>query len=1742
MATAITLASLMDSTTGMTLVSDTFKSSGTTQVISSMNAKIAYGRWYYAGNTYDNNIAKVSVDYSGTVSFALTNGTTSNQYAFRIFKLKGTEKIYKQYGTLDTGEKFDKIRVHGSSINNFTIDAIYEMFFVKGKENDQIIINLIKVPNDTIYRYESIFASNSKYTTILPAKTGTPSKIYITYAGAGNKWKITTDLFTTTLDNLLGTDYFLYGSFTNYVSLSNSSLLNFFKLNNAAMSTLKCYGKGLLTLQSSNNTICLWGTDSTPYKQTLMCTREDLIPITLSDGSRFFKVRGTMKIAQKSTTALTYEMYFLSNQRILIYIVEIPDDDAKANGNNYINLFGANTPLEQVTAGEKIWLYLDDAGTSYAMKTGTDSEVSKIEILTLPTENTFYLGNKLNLDGLTIRATFKDGTTFDILKLNETDVSYTNELGEQTVTATFRGKTATFQTECLEDKVVSIDFTISQDHYMIGESLGYIRVTATRFSGKTESVSTDACTISGYDLNSQGIQTLTISYEGVTAEKQILVDSPDTATLTAANNSEEPFLINFDSFSADGVSTVLTYSDGQTTTIYSPSYSGYDNETAGEKTITVSYRGLSATYTLQVVEEITRQVSDSINMTLNGLTGKTVISGSGEIPSGSNIFSNPHESDWRGSGYKTAIKTAEIADGITSVYGFDSCVNLTTVQLPDNLNKVEYNAFSGCSNLQEVTLSENVTTVNSSAFSSCTNTILTIKNAECQIYDESYTLQVAKIRGHIDSTAQSYAEKYDIEFEPLETVTKIQITKKSEKVYHVGDVLSKDDFEVTVTLDTGENRSIKSYEFEYDFSSVGEKTVKVIYGELYDSFTVNLIAYAYSELINTTTGMQIIRDSKNDDGTDELTGVDWFKFDNTIANKLYISGNNWSGFGTAAEQLKVCRRDGAVWNIYRLETTLDNGVKLLKIRVEGYTYYSASGEHESRIKYEIFLYDNGDMYLNVIQSPAASGSYAGASSLTCNGKTTDLSLNGATEGKPIQVSFLHQDDSGLDWYIKYKAYAFVDLSQITVTSLPSKLKYKKGEQFDSSGLLITAVYSDGTSEVINDYTLSTVDMNSAGTKTITVTYQKKTAEFNITIIEINRIEIDALPTKLEYQMGDSLDITGMVVSAIYTDNSKEILPDGYSVSGFDNATPGQKTITVTYHTFEATFPVKVYGATKSIRISHYPTKTYYKPGEKLDTTGLVVMIVDSQGEERETTNYSVSKLDTTNLGEQTITVAYQETVEENIDRAWFDDFQVYVTKDADNPFMKKNTDIKITVHWPNGEFKDLTNKDIVKKTMKLKESICNERYFIWGGCISNCLTFQTGSEQFWDSGSECVPRGDIELYIECEGVKERLFTGTIDSGKRTKGLLVRTITAYDPLYKFKNVDIAWLYKNWTTDKQAILTQKQFRALLFEYIGITQEEVELRYDDAYVPNTWTNGEMKVVDVLQDLCLQNTVFGWMNRNGKFRYLTVKPNARVSGTSKDGTKSYAFYDSSAHYDVIADENTEITEGRMWYPKGFLPDPYPGLFSPGDITAQEAYEENLYYIRDSFFIGNDDWIDYVFDADEYGALRRVEPLMKICYGTPSQVDSQHLYIAQGYRVKVRGNPLTRIGSKIQLLIRKRTPAFQGYPEGKDITWKVDSYIMSRTMEITGRGIMETYSAENGPYNSNKTQEGKHTQTYKAENHTTRSRLPTITYNTFSDGDSTGKVQSYLKCIKGIERDDFDSLPSDQRRGDTVFAVFKEG
>lgn len=77
------------------------------------------------------------------------------------------------------------------------------------------------------------------------------------------------------------------------------------------------------------------------------------------------------------------------------------------------------------------------------------------------------------------------------------------------------------------------------------------------------------------------------------------------------------------------------------------------------------------------------------------------------------------------------------------------------------------------------------------------------------------------------------------------------------------------------------------------------------------------------------------------------------------------------------------------------------------------------------------------------------------------------------------------------------------LSGISVTKMPVKLTYGLNEKTDFADMQITAIYSDGKSELITDYDISNVDTSSVGTKTVTVYYTfgeiTKSASFEITV-------------------------------------------------------------------------------------------------------------------------------------------------------------------------------------------------------------------------------------------------------------------------------------------------------------------------------------------------------------------------------------------------------------------------------------------------------------------------------------------------------------------------------------------------------------------------------------------------------------------------------------------------------------------
>ena len=90
--------------------------------------------------------------------------------------------------------------------------------------------------------------------------------------------------------------------------------------------------------------------------------------------------------------------------------------------------------------------------------------------------------------------------------------------------------------------------------------------------------------------------------------------------------------------------------------------------------------------------------------------------------------------------------------------------------IPDSVTQIAGAAVAYCLNLEEVEIPAGVTNIGYSAFEGCeTLEKLTVRNAECEIFDDEWTFpEQAVIYGYAASTAQSYAETYGREFVALE--------------------------------------------------------------------------------------------------------------------------------------------------------------------------------------------------------------------------------------------------------------------------------------------------------------------------------------------------------------------------------------------------------------------------------------------------------------------------------------------------------------------------------------------------------------------------------------------------------------------------------------------------------------------------------------------------------------------------------------------------------------------------------------------------------------------------------------------------------------------------------------------------------------------------------------------------------------------------------------------------------------
>ena len=242
-----------------------------------------------------------------------------------------------------------------------------------------------------------------------------------------------------------------------------------------------------------------------------------------------------------------------------------------------------------------------------------------------------------------------------------------------------------------------------------------------------------------------------------------------------------------------------------------------------------------------------------------------------------------------------------------------------------------------------------------------------------------------------------------------------------------------------------------------------------------------------------------------------------------------------------------------------------------------------------------------------------------------------------------------------------------EISKVTITK-PTKTEYSHGDQIDLTGGKITLTYTDGTTkeEPITSATITEKDGGALNmnptiseygkdnkvSKTLTLKYTANngiigTTSYPITITNtIQSVAIETLPTKVKYNVKETLDTTGgklKITRATGEAETIDITKD--MVSGFDSSKENTKLpLTISYTengiTKTTTFTVSVEDPITSMVMKTTP-KTEYKYGEPLDlSTGVITVVRPSGTEEKQITEEMVTGYEPTKIGAQELTITY----------------------------------------------------------------------------------------------------------------------------------------------------------------------------------------------------------------------------------------------------------------------------------------------------------------------------------------------------------------------------------------------------------------------------------------------------------------------------------------------------------------------
>jgi len=209
----------------------------------------------------------------------------------------------------------------------------------------------------------------------------------------------------------------------------------------------------------------------------------------------------------------------------------------------------------------------------------------------------------INPRDITIYAFYKDDSRKPYT-VRSGDISFDNSrAGRQTVTVKVSGGfTATFETEVMALTGITIASQPSAVKLGASSSWSGLEIQGAWDQMGSEKIDTSKCQITGFNANSEGRQTVTVSYNGKQATFSVNVVAMQSIRITS--NPAKVTYYQGEPLNLTGLKVVGVYGSGipdEDLTIAASNVTGFNTQTLGRQTLTIARNNRTTTFSVEVV-------------------------------------------------------------------------------------------------------------------------------------------------------------------------------------------------------------------------------------------------------------------------------------------------------------------------------------------------------------------------------------------------------------------------------------------------------------------------------------------------------------------------------------------------------------------------------------------------------------------------------------------------------------------------------------------------------------------------------------------------------------------------------------------------------------------------------------------------------------------------------------------------------------------------------------------------------------------------------------------------------------------------------------------------------------------------------------------------------------------------------------------------------------------------------------